>query len=182
MTRKYLCKVSGAYLRKEELFRLVLAPNNSLCMDPSFELVGPTMMVTKDENFAHAWLESSCLSDHFGVNLTKDEAVNTIVRFLYSRILSFVALAKKSGALYIGRPQVELGLKKRGDKLIVQAYDASMNEKFVSTAVEIIEIFSAEKLSMILGKDMVKYVCVFGDFANTISELYRKYKFFNEQR
>ncbi|MDX1917458.1 MAG: hypothetical protein SFT68_05710 [Rickettsiaceae bacterium] len=187
MPKYYSCQISNISCSKEQLFRFVLAPNGNLCIDTDFNLPGQVLLVSKDENLTNTWLSSSYLSNYFNCSLEKEKVIEYLLNFFSNKILSLLALAKKSGAVYIGKSEVRRAIKKFAHKnkecsLIIQARDASLQEKFQCGIYEIIEIFSSEKLSMILGKNMVKYVCLFGNFANKILEFYKEYKFFNKQR
>ncbi len=181
MAKKFKCKITEENLEKDKLFRLVLAPNNILCFDMEFKLSGPEILISNDLMLLKKWYNTEFLSEYFGIPVDISVLKEQILRQIHHKILTFIALAKKSGKVHIGRKQVESELKnfKKDEYLLIQAKDSSLREKFKNNN-NILELFLSSELSAALGKEKVFYLLVVGDFASKISDIAEKYEKFNE--
>lgn len=185
MVKKYKCELTNSHLPKEQCYRFVLSPDGKICFDPGFDLIGKDLVVSSDKELVHLWLDSSFLSKKFGLDIDIEFIKKQILAYLYNKILTFIALAKKSGRLQEGKKQVDEKLKilSTNRVLIIQASDSSLRERFkASDSINLVEIFSSQELSRVLGKIEAKYVLVTGDFIEIILTMYEKYKFFSEIR
>ena len=197
MPKKFLCKVTNACYFKQELYRFVVSSDERACFDPDFQLEGRNFNVLKDSKILDSWLNSRFFKDHLGVEVNVEDIRMQILRHFYNKMLTIVALAKKSGKLHLGRNNV-LDFLNRGSAkgtIFIQATDASLKEKFIqNNGLQIIELFSSDELSAILGKETVKYALIQKDFMNNprsksrenhkenLIELENIYKFFNEKK
>lgn len=185
MVKKYKCEITGNYLPKDLCYRFVLSPEGKICFDPRFELIGKNVVISSEEKVIIDCLNSKFFEEKFGVEVDLEIVKKQIITHLYNKILTFIALAKKSGRLLEGKKQVDEKLQflDTNKVLIVQATDSSLREKYkVSTSTNIIEIFSSHELSRLLGNEETKYALVMGDFVLIIQSLYEKYKIFSENR
>ncbi len=182
MPKKYLCYITKNYVKTQGAYRFVLSKDSDICFDPDFVLDGPNLIITSDDDLVHRWLTDEFLCEYFNCSISKEIVRSRILQYYYNRMIDFIALAKKSGKIYIGKSRLEDTLRTKSDLLIVQAYDASEREKFRTANMNIIELFSSQELSDTLGKNAVKYLCLSDNFAQEVALLYQKYKFFNEQR
>ncbi len=181
MSKKFKCFITEAKLEKEDLFRFVLAPNGVICFDIDFKLSGPELIISNNPEIMNKWYNEDFLGKYFNVSVDIAILREQILRQLHHKILTFIALAKKSGKVHIGRQQVESGLKsfKKDEFLLIQAKDASQREKFKNSK-RILELFLNSELSSCLGKEKVFYLLVIGDFADKITSLAEIYEKFNE--
>lgn len=189
MPKKFLCKVTDTYYFKQELFRFVVSSDERPCFDPDFQLEGRNFNVLKDCKNVDSWLNFRFFKENLGVEVNIEDIRMQILRHFYNKILTIVALAKKSGKLHLGRNNVADILNKSSGVgyILVQATDASLKEKFKqNNDLQIIELFSSSRLSAILGKETVKYALIQKDFMNNtkenLVELENIYKFFNEKK
>jgi predicted RNA-binding protein YlxR (DUF448 family) len=180
MARKYKCLITGELLPKGELYRFVLSPDNRVVFDPEFELEGQNIVISKNEEIVRGCLLSNFLDKEFNSKIDLTVLKQQILQHFYNKLLTFIALAKKSGKLLQGKMQVEQYIRENGLKseILIQASDSSLGEKFKQKDSLIIEIFNTEDLSQVFGDEMVKYAIVTGDFVEYIAEFYNKYIFF----
>jgi predicted RNA-binding protein YlxR (DUF448 family) len=180
MAKKYKCLITGEALPQEKLYRFVLSEDNRLVFDPDFELEGKDFIISNDHNIVSQCFLGDLFSTIFEFRIDSEAIKQQVLRHFYNKLLTFIALAKKSGKLLQGRMQVEQYIKEKPIKnfVLIQAKDASEGEKFKLRDFDIIEIFTTEELSKVLGAEMVKYAIVTENFANHVAELNNKYIFF----
>lgn len=183
MSKKFKCLITEEKFEKDHLFRFVLAPNGVVCFDIDFKLSGPELIISSNPDLMIRWYNADFLGKHFNVSVDIAILREQILRQLHHKILTFIALAKKSGKVHIGRQQVESELKsfRKDDSLLIQAKDASQREKFKNNK-RILELFLNSELSACLGKEKVFYLLVTGDFADKITSLAEIYEKFNEKK
>ncbi|MDX1924435.1 MAG: hypothetical protein SFT91_04370 [Rickettsiaceae bacterium] len=183
MPKNYVCQVTNRSIPRDSIYRFVASADNRICFDASHELEGKTLFVSDEEDIVRTWLDNQFLSCYFGFEISREVILMQIIGYFYSRMLTFIAFAKKSGKLQHGKSKIEEILRSAPkNSAIIQAKDASLREKFKIADIPIIEIFSSDELSSIIGAEMVKYIIIYEEFASTILALEKKYKFFNEQQ
>lgn len=183
--KAYICLISGKKISKNEAFRFVLSPDNQICLDLEFKLTGKNIIVAREESLIKEWFNSDFFSKNLNVEPQLDLLKQQILKLCYNKILTFIALAKKSGKVQLGKKQVEQGLKNKKDapSLILQATDASIREKFKENSENhLLEIFDSNELSDIMGKEKLYYLLLEGDFVPLIMELVKIYKILKEYK
>ena len=178
MAKTYKCALSGENLGKEQAFRFVLSSEDVICFDIDFKLQGKDVVVSSITSLIPAWLNAEFFSKNFQVQVDLEKIKAQVLRQFHHKILTFIALAKKSGRVQLGKKQVECALRhiRSDDFLLIQATDSSEREKFKNDKYKIVEIFSSLELSSFLGKEKLYYLLVTGNFASTILELAETYK------
>lgn len=168
------------------MIKFVLGPSNRVYFDLRQNLPGKSVLVKNSKALLTKMIAESAFRDIFGEDITSEENRETlsdlpeeVSRQYITSILQVISLAKKAGALILGKRRVEdcISSQNVGDVLIVQAFDASISEKFNNDGkIPVIEIFSSQQLSKACGKENLLYTAVLGDFAKKVSHLAATYK------
>ena len=178
MPKLYKCAFTGKILGKEEIFSFAYSDNYGVVFDPSFKIKKNTVYLSSEFNDVQIWLQESEFRKFFPLKVDIKTIYLQMHRHFYDKMLTFIALAKKSGKLQLGRKQVEEDLKfSDSSALIIQATDSSSAERFYETQnIKIIDIFDSHELSKLVGRENCRYLNVKGDFIKVILESYEYYK------
>lgn len=180
----YKCCCSLEQIPKDNAFRFVLSPDNRVCLDLNFDLRGKDFIVSREESLIPIWNNQAFFEEKFGVKVDIESIRQHILKEFHYRILTFIALAKKSGKVQLGKMQVEGALRNANDNCaIIQATDASQRERFKpSSRYSLLEVFTSDELSSFLGKEKLYYIFLEGNFVPLILNLAETYKILKEYK
>jgi hypothetical protein len=161
--------------------RFVLSPENYVIFDmhDSLAFLPKESMIYIEWQDIAAALNSGLFSEKWPSSILKFGLVD-IKSACLEKILSFIAFAKKSGCLTVGRNNITTALKglrnSSAESVLIQAFDSSSSEKFEDRG-NLIEYFDSATLSKICGKQNIHYLLVEGDFAKKILDIKNKVKY-----
>lgn len=160
------------------LFKFIYSQEFGLFIDFSNKLLGKEFYISKNHNIED-WFNIKFFREILGVNINLKQLKDNILEEYNTKLLTYIALAKKSGKLLQGKLIVERSLNNYTKPIIIQSTDSSKTEKFKkSEKYYIIEEYSSKQLSKCLGLQNVNYALAHGEFVNIILMLYKEKKIF----
>lgn len=161
------CIASGAVLDKSELMRFVVGPGGSVVPDLGGKLPGRGLWLLPRRDM----LDKACRRNLFAraarapVGVPGDLA-EQVARALRRRCLDLIGLARRAGLVTAGYQKVRSQLAAGRACVLVQARDAARGgreklaalAKAAAPAGPVVEVFSAEELGRVLGRDSAVHV------------------------
>jgi predicted RNA-binding protein YlxR (DUF448 family) len=158
LTRERRCLVTGEVRPKHELIRFVLGPAQSVVPDLAENLPGRGLWVTASRDIILTAVQKNLFSKAAKAPaVPKSDLADQVASLLHKRCLDFIGLARRSGILILGQPQVEAALKISEIRLLLTANTASQNLAYRCQVREI-RRFSRDDLSAALGHANLVYV------------------------
>lgn len=168
MVKKYNCNFSGNKFAKDQLYRFVYSNEYGLFFDPNFKLEGDVYYFSKQLELKQ-WLNELFLEKIKDKTILLKHIKYDIIKYFKSNILRYIALAKKSGKLLVGKQNVKDKLKELNSPLIIQSSDSSERERFKpNNSYLIYQEFSSKDLSNIIGEENINYLMIYDDIKNEI--------------
>jgi len=162
------CLVSGDRKPKEELIRLVIAPDNSVVPDVAAKLPGRGMWLSADARSFKTAVEKKAF--HRAARRpvdVPDDLAGLVERLLAQRCVDTLSLARRAGEAVCGFEKVKALLKSGQGAVLLSAADASTDgrEKLTSVAVALggvrrVLVLRAEELAQAFGRDTAVHAVV----------------------
>lgn len=185
MGKKYKCALTEQFLIKNELYKFSYHKEYGLLFDLNFVLTGDKEIFICKSAEIKEWFNQYFFNKNLGINfdnLKLSQIKSQILKEYSNKILTLIALAKKSGKLILGKTKVKNEIKnKEKDGIIIQALDASYREKFKNNEKYfILEEFNSNIISSYIGTENTHYGFLYGDFFEQVFKFTREKKLFEE--
>jgi predicted RNA-binding protein YlxR (DUF448 family) len=163
------CIASGVLLDKRELLRFVVDPQGHVVLDLGGNLPGRGLWLSPRRDM----IEKACRRNLFAraaraaVSVPGDLA-EQVAWALRRRCLDLIGLARRAGLVTAGYQKVRSQLAAGCAAVLVQARDAAPGgraklaalAKAAVPAKAVVEVFGAEELGRVLGRDMAVHVAL----------------------
>lgn len=176
------CLVSNQVVNVDQGLKFVLTPEKKICFDIDWKLPGNALYLYPSIEKLKIALEKNFFKEKLGVEVKFHDLYDQIVSSFKSKIITFIALAKKSGKLIVGKNNIVESFKGNisEEYVLIQANDASEREKFSNRNQFIVDFYSHSELSASIGKENSNYILALGSLATKIKSLSITYKNFTE--
>ncbi len=159
------CIVSGRSVPRDTLLRFVIDPNGALVLDLSETLPGRGMWVSAER----AALMRACERGLFAraarrpITVSPD-LIDEVEQRLTARILDFLGLARRAGALVTGFDQVRHALAENRVTVLIEACDGARHGRArigaLARDLPVIAQFDRAALSRSVGRDNVVHAAL----------------------
>jgi hypothetical protein len=180
MAKKFLCEVSGKSLEKDELYKFIINDEFGIVFDLDHKLSCNGIYISV-YNYGNMWFKYDFFKKYYNSEFDIEKLRENILKQYHTKILTLVALAKKSGKLHLAKRNICDNIPyAEDDCVIIQSNTASVREKFKeNNEIKILELYNSLELSSAVGKENINYIMVVGSFSKQIIELYNRRNFFN---
>ena len=160
--KKHFCSVTKKMYPSENMIRFVLFPDNKYTIDLNYEFQGKEFFIFASKSTL------ARIKDFVGDIYEKEPQVENLVTridsIIVKRIVSLIALARKSGNLIFGFERVKMALKSGDSDILFHANNGSPKElkriKPRSVRLILVSLFSSSELGKVFNRDNVAHSCV----------------------
>ena len=125
--KKHFCSVTKKMYPSENMIRFVLFPDNKYTIDLNYEFQGKEFFIFASKSTL------ARIKDFVGDIYEKEPQVENLVTridsIIVKRIVSLIALARKSGKVILGYDKIQRLLLRNKIELLLQAKDGSLSRR-----------------------------------------------------
>ena len=125
--KKHFCSITKKLYPSENMIRFVLFPDNKYTIDLNYEFQGKEFFVLASKSSLQR------IKDFVGDKYEKEPQVENLVpridSIIVKRIISLIALARKSGKVILGYDKIQRLLLRNKIELLLQAKDGSESRR-----------------------------------------------------
>lgn len=162
------CLVNGSGQSRSGLVRFVVDPDNNVVPDINERLGGRGVWVSAERDILIEAVKKKHFARGFKTHVNVPEGlVDLVEKLLFERVVSLLALARKSGQATSGADRVGEWLQSGEAAVLFQASDGSPREKRnVGTKEELdahFECLTREELGLAFGREFVVHAALSGN-------------------
>ena len=125
--KKHFCSITKKLYPSENMIRFVLFPDNKYTIDLNYEFQGKEFFVLASKSTLQR------IKDFVGDKYEKEPQVENLVpridSIIVKRVISLIALARKSGKVILGYDKIQRLLLRNKIELLLQAKDGSESRR-----------------------------------------------------